>query len=159
MQRQCSLCHKNVHAIEADNNDGEDEEAKPLSPGQHDKDGVMPAEHTKKVLLCEDVLDRTVTVGRGLEEAEESRLIQFLRNNQDVFAWSSSDLRGVSREVMEQELRVDPKVKQRLHTMSKDRKKAAQSEVQKLLDAGVIREVQYPEWLANVVMVPKKNGN
>ena len=25
-------------------------------------------------------------------------------------------------------------------------------------DAGVIREVQYPEWLANVVMVPKKNG-
>ena len=41
--------------------------------------------------------------------------------------------------------------------MSKDRKKAAQTEVQKLLDAGVIREVQYPEWLANVVMVPKKN--
>ena len=27
-----------------------------------------------------------------------------------------------------------------------------------MLDAGVIREVQYPEWLANVVMVPKKNG-
>ena len=43
--------------------------------------------------------------------------------------------------------------------MSEDRKKAAQSEVQKLLDAGVIREGQYPEWLSNVVMVPKKNGN
>ena len=42
--------------------------------------------------------------------------------------------------------------------MSEERKKAAQGEVQKLLDAGVIREVQYPEWLANVVMVPKKNG-
>ena len=36
--------------------------------------------------------------------------------------------------------------------------KGAQTEVQKLLDAGVIREVQYPEWLANIVMVPKKNG-
>jgi hypothetical protein len=60
---------------------------------------------------------------------------------------------------MELELRVDPKVKpckQRLRTMLEDRKKAAQSEVQKLLDAGVIREVQYPEWLANVVMVPKR---
>ena len=66
---------KNVHAIEANNNDGEDEEAKPLSPEKHDKDGVMPAEHTKKVLLCEDVPDRTVIIGRGLEEAEESRLI------------------------------------------------------------------------------------
>ena len=153
---------KNVHAIEASNNDVEEEEAKPLSSERHDKEGVTPAEHTKKVLLCEDVPDRTVTIGRGLEDAEESRMIQFLRNNQDVFAWSSSDPRGVSWEVMEHELRVDPKVKprkQRLHTMSEDRKKAAQSEVQKLLDAGVIREVQYPEWLANVVMVPKNNGN
>jgi hypothetical protein len=43
--------------------------------------------------------------------------------------------------------------------MSEDHKKAAQSEVQKLLDVGVIREVKYPEWLANVVMVPKKNGS
>ena len=63
---------------------------------------------------------------------------------------------------MEHELKVDMKVKprkQRLRTMSEDRNKAAQSEVQKLLDAGVIREVQYPEWLANIVMVPKKNGN
>src|SRR6185437_3385722 len=42
--------------------------------------------------------------------------------------------------------------------MSEERQKAAQAEVQKLLDVGVIREVQYPEWLANVVMVPKKNG-
>ena len=41
--------------------------------------------------------------------------------------------------------------------MSEERQKAAQAEVRKLLDAGVIREVQYPEWLVNVVMVPKKN--
>ena len=63
---------------------------------------------------------------------------------------------------MENEMRVDPKVKprkQRLRTMSKDRKKATQRDIQKLLDAGVLHEVQYPEWLANVVMVPKKNGN
>jgi hypothetical protein len=153
---------KNVHAIEAINNEFEEEETKPLSSEWTEKKGVMPAEHTKNVLLCEDVPDRTVTIGKGLEEAEESRLIHFLRNNQDVFAWSSSDLRGVSQEVMEHELKVDPKVKprkQRLCTMSEDRKKATKSKVQKLLDAGVIHEGQYPEWLANVVMVPKKNSN
>ena len=76
-------------------------------------EGVLPAEHTKKVPLCEDVPDRKVTIGKGLEKIEDARLIQFLQNNQDVFAWSSSDLRGVSREVMEHELRVDPKVKPR----------------------------------------------
>jgi hypothetical protein len=43
--------------------------------------------------------------------------------------------------------------------MSADRVKSAEAEVQKLLDARIIREVHYPVWVANVVMVPKKNVN
>ena len=39
-----------------------------------------------------------------------------------------------------------------------DRHKIIQSEVDKLLDVGFIREVEYPEWLANEVVVPKKEG-
>ena len=31
-------------------------------------------------------------------------------------------------------------------------------EVQKLLEANIIEEIKYPEWLANVVMVPKPGG-
>ena len=31
-------------------------------------------------------------------------------------------------------------------------------EVDKLFAVGYIREIQYPKWLANVVVVPKKNG-
>jgi hypothetical protein len=42
--------------------------------------------------------------------------------------------------------------------MSEDRILAAKAEVQRLLDANVIREVKYSGWLANVVLVPKKNG-
>ena len=42
--------------------------------------------------------------------------------------------------------------------MSKDRILAAKAEVQRLLDANIIREVKYSEWLASVVLVPKKNG-
>jgi len=66
---------KNVHAIEAAINEDEEEEAKPSELVQTQREGVLPAEHTKKVPLCEDVLDRMVTIGRGLEEAEEVRLI------------------------------------------------------------------------------------
>jgi hypothetical protein len=43
--------------------------------------------------------------------------------------------------------------------MSGDRVKSAEAEVQKLLVAKIIREAQYPVWVANVVMVPKENGN
>jgi hypothetical protein len=42
--------------------------------------------------------------------------------------------------------------------MAEEKVKAAKSEVQRLLDVGFIREVKYPQWLANIVMVRKKNG-
>ena len=40
--------------------------------------------------------------------------------------------------------------------MSEDRILATKAEVQRLLDANIIREVKYSEWLANVVLVPKR---
>jgi hypothetical protein len=43
--------------------------------------------------------------------------------------------------------------------MSDDRVKPSEAEVQKLLDARIIWEVRYLVWVANIVMVPKKNGN
>jgi hypothetical protein len=52
---------------------------------------------------------------------------------------------------------VKPK-KQKLQKMSEEKVEAAKAKVQRLLDAGFIREVPYPQWLANVVMVKKKNG-
>ena len=42
--------------------------------------------------------------------------------------------------------------------MSNDKAEGARNEVKRLLSAGVIREVTYPEWLANTVMVKKANG-
>jgi hypothetical protein len=42
--------------------------------------------------------------------------------------------------------------------MSNDKAKDARNEVKRLLSVGVIREVTYPEWLANIVMVKKANG-
>ena len=40
-----------------------------------------------------------------------------------------------------------------------ERDNAIKEEVQKLIVAKFIREVYYPDWLANVVMVKKANGN
>jgi hypothetical protein len=42
--------------------------------------------------------------------------------------------------------------------MVEEKVEAAKAKVQRLLDAGFIREVAYLEWLANVIMVKKKNG-
>jgi hypothetical protein len=40
--------------------------------------------------------------------------------------------------------------------MSEEKVEAAKAEVQRLLDAGFIKELAYPQWLTNVVMVRKK---
>jgi hypothetical protein len=87
--------------------------------------------------------------------------LKFLFNNKNVFAWSSNDLCGVNRDVIEHSLNVDPTIRQRkdkLRKMSDDKAEGARNEVKRLLSAGVIREVTYPEWLANTVMVKKANG-
>jgi hypothetical protein len=42
--------------------------------------------------------------------------------------------------------------------MSDDKAEGARNEVKRLLSAGVIREVTYPKWLANTIMVKKANG-
>jgi hypothetical protein len=68
---------------------------------------------------------------------------------------------GVSRSIIEHRLQVNPStkpMKQKLCKMSNENVVAAKSEVQRLLDAGFIHEIQYPSWLENVVMAKKKNG-
>jgi hypothetical protein len=93
-------------------------------------------------------------------QQEQTKLLRLLNQNSDVFAWSTSDLVGVSRDVIEHRLQVSPNArpkKQKLRKMAEEKVKAAKVEVRRLLDAGFIREVTYPKWLANVVMVKKKN--
>ena len=68
---------------------------------------------------------------------------------------------GVSREVAEHTLNIKPgtkPVKQRLHHFDEEKCRAIGEELSKLLAAGFIKEVQHPDWIANPVLVPKKNG-
>jgi hypothetical protein len=58
-------------------------------------------------------------------------------------------------------LHVNPNAKpkkQKLYKMSEEKVEAAKTEVQRPLDVGFIREIRYPQWLASVMMVHKKNG-
>jgi hypothetical protein len=67
----------------------------------------------------------------------------------------------VSKDIIEHKLDINPNFrpkKQKLRKLAEDRIQAAKTEVQRLLDAKVKREVQFTTWLANIVMVKKKNG-
>lgn len=67
----------------------------------------------------------------------------------------------VPREVIGHLLGVDSDVhpiRQKIRRKTPERQGFICEQVQKMLDAGFIREVLYPEWLANPVVVPKANG-
>jgi len=88
-------------------------------------------------------------------------LVDFLRANAYIFAWSPSDMPGILREVAEHSLDIQPNskpVKQRLRCFDELKRRAIGKEVHKLLVAGFIKEVFHPEWLANPVLVKIKNG-
>lgn len=70
-------------------------------------------------------------------------------------------MKGISPYIMNHELNVDPTykpVKQTRRKLHPERAQAVNEEVSKLLEAGSIAEVKYPELLANPVVVKKKNG-
>ena len=79
----------------------------------------------------------------------------------DVFAWKKEDIGGIDPTVITHKLNVTPSfklVKQKKRSFALKREKAINEEVYKLLQARAIREVDYPDWLANVVLVKKANG-
>jgi hypothetical protein len=68
---------------------------------------------------------------------------------------------GVRRHLIEHSLNVlktARPIKQKLRWFARDKKKAIRAEVIRLLAARFIKEVYHPNWLANLVLVRKKNN-
>ncbi|KAA0051157.1 uncharacterized protein E5676_scaffold863G001200 [Cucumis melo var. makuwa] len=75
---------------------------------------------------------RPTLISASLSSEEEGKYMSLLTKYKDIFAWSYKEMPGL-----------DPKI---------------EVEVNKLIEAGFIREVKYPTWIANTVHVRKKNG-
>ena len=118
-----------------------------------------PSEELEPVSLNEDP-EHLTYIGSKLAEDLKSLLTHFLRQNKDVFAWKQVDMGGIDPTIITHRLNVSPSfkpIKQKRRSFAPERQKAINEEVGKLLQAGAIREVEYPEWLANVVLVKKAN--
>nr|GEW55212.1 reverse transcriptase domain-containing protein [Tanacetum cinerariifolium] len=69
---------------------------------------------------------------------------------------------GVLRHIVEHRLNVREgcsSIRQKKRGQAADRNQAIQEEVRKLVEAGIIREVHYHDWLSNPVMVKKHDGS
>ena len=119
-----------------------------------------PSEELEPIQL-DDQPEHLVYIGSKLARDVKDLLIHFLKQNIEVFAWKQEDMGGIDTAVMTHKLNISPSfkpVKQKKRSFAPERQKAINEEVNKLFQAKAIREVEYPDWLANVVLIKKANG-
>ncbi|KAK1661583.1 hypothetical protein QYE76_049742 [Lolium multiflorum] len=107
-----------------------------------------------------NAIDAAVDHTQPADNRNEGALIEFLRERWEIFAWEPSDMPGIPRELAEHALNVDPTAKpvqQSMRRFSEPKRKAIGEEINRLRKAGFIRELKEAEWVANPVMVPKKD--
>ena len=118
---------------------------------------MLSVDGTSEKVECEDLvkvqqerkeLIEFFQIGSQLPQQERKEPIEFLRQNIDIFAWSTYEALGVDLEFICHHLNVNPLVipkKQPPRRPSKEHAEAVREEVAKLKQAGAIKEVFYPE--------------
>ena len=104
---------------------------------------------------------REVKFGTTLSPATRKELISLLREYNDVFAWSYQDMLGLDTDIVVHRLPLREEcasVKQKLRRVKPKMLLKIKEEVKKKLDAGFLEVSKYPQWVANIVLVPKKAG-
>ena len=127
-----------------------------------DEVGIQPTPSKElEPMQLDDQLEHLIYIGSRLAKDIRDILVHFLEQNIEVFAWKQEDMGGIDPVVITYKMNINPSfkpIKQKRRSFAPERQKAINEAVNKLLQAKAIREVEYPDWLANVVLVKKANG-
>lgn len=119
-------------------------------------------ENAKRIDLAEEGEEpRLAYIATNLEPEEEELLIKTLKQYKDVFAWSYKDLKGVDLAICQHTtpMKEDAKpCRQRPYTYNDNFAKRIKEEIDKLMAAKFIYEIEHTDWVSPIVVVPKKNG-
>ena len=118
-------------------------------------------EETQPINLGTDDEPKMIQMGNTITTSEKDALVALLTKFKEVFAWSYKDMPEIDIDIVHHciptDLTMKP-VKKKLRRMKPEWTLKIKEEVEKQYNAGFLRVVNYPEWLANVVLVPKKDG-
>ncbi|GFZ12705.1 hypothetical protein Acr_23g0010900 [Actinidia rufa] len=89
---------------------------------------TKPLEVVAPISIHPDHPDRYVMIGTELTEEQRNALVEFLKKNSDVFAWSQGDVPGIGPQVA----------------------------VHKLFTNTILQESHYPDWLTNIIIALQK---
>ena len=129
---------------------------------EQDERQILPhQEITKSINLGTEEEKKEVKIGTTLSSATRKELIDLLQDYSDVFAWSYQDMPGLDTDIVVHRLPLREEcmpVKQKLRRVKPEMLLKIKEKVKKQLDAGFLEVAKYPQWVANIVPVSKKDG-
>ena len=122
--------------------------------------GIGCAKELIKAKILLDT-DRYFQRGASMGSLDKVETLLLLIQNVDVFAWTPYEVPGVDPKFIVYKFNIDPSFppkKQKPRRSAREHVEVVKSEVQRLKEVGAIKEIYFSEWLANTVVVKKKNG-
>ena len=105
--------------------------------------------------------NKVTYIGTALPQEQKDKIVKVLKDNVNSFAFSMNEMDGIPEYFACHKLDLiqgSKPVKQRPRRLNPKLSSGVLEEIHRLQQAGIIRPVQYSDWLSNMVVVPKKNG-
>ncbi|XP_060200582.1 uncharacterized protein LOC132628835 [Lycium barbarum] len=150
-------CH---HISFNDGDPREDEDAKDAPP-EFEEGVKTTVDALKEVNLGTGEDPRPTYVSASLNIDEENKYVELLMEFKDVFTWSYKEMPGLDPKVAVHRLAIKRgtgPVKKAQRRFIYELVPLIETEVNKLIEAGFLREVKYPTWISSIIPVRKKNG-
>ncbi|KAM1784985.1 hypothetical protein ACFX12_037942 [Malus domestica] len=131
------------------------------APSQLEDRGQSTVDDLNALNLGTKEEQKPIFVNALLSAGEVEEYYQLLSEYKDVFAWTYKEMPGLDPVIAVHHLAVKPGTRPIKQTQRRYRSELIpqiEVEIDKLIEAGFIREVQYPKWISNIVIVLKKSG-
>ncbi|PKI37274.1 hypothetical protein CRG98_042337 [Punica granatum] len=123
---------------------------------------LISVEPTEEINVGTEDEPCTLKIGTGLDLTQRARMIDFLTRYQEVFAWSYADMPDLDPSIVKHFLPLDtekfPPKRQQLRRQRASLLLLIKEEVVKQINASFLEVCNYSEWVANIVLVEKKDG-
>ena len=103
---------------------------------------------------------KCISISHDLTPDERKNFQRILTKRKVVFAWSYEDMPGLDRDIAEHHIPIYPEarpVKQKLRRLRPKWTEKIREKIAKQIQANFLEVVDYPQWLANIVLVLKKD--
>ena len=101
-----------------------------------------------------------ISISHDLTPEERKSFERILTKRKVVFAWSYEDMPGLDKDIVEHHIPIYPEarpIKQKLHRLRPEWTEKIREQIAKQIQANFLEVLDYPQWLANIVPVSKKD--